>query len=155
MSFFNFGDFPDRSAAGTSFAFSFSGNEDVREQRENKDESQGTFSLDWTAGDSKVVSKPDVDAPVLKRTKVEKPSPAKRIPEKVLEKIHHHHEGELSGVLDARGTKDDTKDEDTIKEVNQHNVDLIETMKDCMDDIRREFSTFLPALQAQKVIYCN
>ena len=84
MSFFNFGDSPDRSAADTSFAFSFSGNEDVREQRENKDESQGTFSLDWTAGDSKVVSKPDVDAPVIKRTKVEKPSPAKRSPEKVL-----------------------------------------------------------------------
>ena len=151
MSFFNFGDSPDRSAADTSFAFSFSGNEDVREQRENKDESQGTFSLDWTAGDSKVVSKPDVDAPVLKRTKVEKPSPAKQSPEKVLEKIHHHHEGELSGVLDARGTKDEV----TIKEVNQHNVDLIETMKDCMDDIRREFSTFLPALQAQKVICYN
>ena len=155
MSFFNFGDSPDRSAADTSFTFSFSGNEDVREQRENKDESQGTFSLDWTAGDSKVVSKPDVDAPVIERTKVENPSPAKQSPEKVLEKIHHHREGELSGVLDARGTKDDTIDEVTIKEVNQHNVDLIETMKGCMDDIRRKLSTFLPALQAQKVICYN
>ena len=86
---------------------------------------------------------------------MEKPSPAKRSPKKVLEKIHHHREGELSGVLDARGTKDDTIDEVTIKEVNQHNVDLIETMKGCMDDIRREFSTFLPALQAQKVICYN
>ena len=118
MSFFNFGDSPDRSAADTSFAFSFSKNEDIADEDE-------------------VV--------LLKKTNVDKHSPEK------VQAIVNHHEGTSSGVVDTRGTKDDTNDEVTTKEDNQHNVDLTEIMKDCMDDISREFSTFLPALQAHKV----
>ena len=118
MSFFNFGDSPDRSAADTSFAFSFSKNGDVADEDE-------------------VV--------LLKKTNVDKHSPDK------VQATVNHHEKTSSGVVDTRGTKDDTNDEVTTKEDNQHNVDLTETMKDCMDDISREFSTFLPALQAHKV----
>ena len=155
MSFFNFGDSPDRSAADTSFAFNFSGNGDVGGHRVNKDEmevsSKPTFGRDWTTEDSKVVFETDVTAPVLKKTKVEKPSPAKRSPEKVQEKVYHH-EGQSSRAVDTRGTTDDIKDVITTEEDNKHNVDLEETMKDCIDDIRREISTFLPALQAQKVL---
>ena len=154
MNFFNFGDSPDRSA-DTSFAFSFSGNGDVG-QGGNKDDNKGSskamFGSDWTAVDSKTFSKPDANAPVLKKTKVEKPSPMKRSPEKVPEQIYHREDQHQTGAVHTPKAKDDIL-EDVTNEDIQQKVDMTETMKDCMDDIRREFSTFLPQLQAHKVMF--
>ena len=154
MDFFNFGDSPDRSA-DTSFAFSFSGNGDVG-QGGNKDDNKGSskamFGSDWTAVDSKTFSKPDANAPVLKKTKVEKPSPMKRSPEKVPEQIYHREDQHQAGAVPTPKAKDDISEDNTNEDIQQK-VDMTETMKDCMDDIRREFSTFLPQLQAHKVLF--
>ena len=119
MDFFNFGDSPDRSA-DTSFAFSFSGNGDV-DQGGNKDDNQGSskvmFGSDWTAVDSKTFHKPDANAPVLKKTKVEKPSPMKRSPEKV-----------QTGAVPTPKAGDDILEDGTNEDIQQK-VDMTETMK--------------------------
>ena len=149
MNFFNFGDSPDRSK-DTSFTFSF------REHGDGgiKDENHGSSRLMiGSAEELKQVFKADTYGPVLKKTKVEKQSqsPVKRSPEKTLnpEQIYHHEGKPTEKVSSDKSNGEISKD--VAKEEIQPNVNLMETMNDCMDDIRKEFSSFLPALQTHKV----
>merc|ERR1711915_940772 len=109
------------------------------------------FGSNLTADDTKNFSKPDPDTPLLKKTKVEKPSPVKRRPDQTPEKIFHHEGQKPSGCIPNPPSKDDISVfGDVSKEDMKENVDMTETLRDCIDDIRRDFSSFLPQLQAHK-----
>jgi len=153
MNFFNFGDSPDRST-DTSFAFSFTGDGVKGDSKDDNQSSKTMFGSNLTADDSKTFSKaPNPDAPVLKKTKVEKPSPSpvKRRPDQTPEKIFQHEDQKPPGCVPNRPSKDDLSvSGDVAKEDMKENVDMTETLRDCIDDIRRDFSSFLPQLQAHK-----